>query len=82
MTYGVPATESRRNLFFFSWRYGPSEADADFYQPQEPTNHECTVSVHARCYRQHYHPALWAWILGREWQAEPGARPPADSDSD
>lgn len=46
------------------------EADADFYQPQEPTAQGSLVSVLARCYRQQYHPALWRHILGQDWVPE------------
>lgn len=81
MTQGVAATESG-SPFLVCGGYGRSEADADFYQPQEPTNQLCTVSVHARSYRQHYHPALWKHILGEEWEVEAAGRAAAETDSD
>ena len=46
------------------------QADAEFYQPQEPTAHGSQVSAYARCYRQQYHPALWRHIPGADWVPE------------
>ena len=46
------------------------QADAEFYQPQEPTAQGSQVSAFARCYRQQYHPALWRHILGQDWVPE------------
>lgn len=54
------------------------QVDAEFYQPQEPSNYGCEQSPFARAIRQGFHEAIWDHFLGPNWrQALEGSTTPS-----